>query len=114
MEKPGEQRIVVFAFIVTEPASECVGMRRRWGGIATPPPPPPQPYSGKILCKNDSPLFSSAGSLEQYMGGCNREGIGLSYRPAQARSSACLGVKSLKTVFIRGRRSNRIINRRRN
>jgi hypothetical protein len=39
MEEPGEQDTVVFALIVTEPASQrvCVG---GGGGAATPPPPP--------------------------------------------------------------------------
>jgi hypothetical protein len=36
MEEPGEQFIVVFALIVTEPSSECVCV----GGGATPTTPP--------------------------------------------------------------------------
>jgi hypothetical protein len=51
-EDPGEQCTVVFALIVTEPASECVCK----GGGATPPPPTSRFLN--ILCKDDSAMFS--------------------------------------------------------
>ncbi len=38
MEESEEQYTVVFALIVTEPASECMFLEG--GGGATPPPPP--------------------------------------------------------------------------
>jgi hypothetical protein len=51
IEEPVEQWTVVFALIVTKPASQCV-----WGD-ATPPPPPTSRFCNN-LCKSDSALFS--------------------------------------------------------
>jgi hypothetical protein len=53
MEEPGEQCTVVFALIVTELASTCVG-------VSSTPPPPPNRFRNS-LCKDDSALFSSVG-----------------------------------------------------
>jgi hypothetical protein len=42
MEEPGEQCTVVFALLVTEPASDCVNAGGEGNvGVALPPPPPP-------------------------------------------------------------------------
>ncbi len=63
MEEPGEQCTVVFALIVTEPASECVcrgGGGGGWGAAPPPPPPPPPPPTRRFrnnLWKDDSALF---------------------------------------------------------
>jgi hypothetical protein len=53
----GEQSTVVFALIVTEPASECVCVE--WGGgVALSPPPRHANRFYNSFCKDDSALFS--------------------------------------------------------
>ncbi len=63
IEEPREQCTVVFALIVTDPASECVCLClwtgcREGGGATTPPCLPPTSRFRNNLCKDDSALFS--------------------------------------------------------
>jgi hypothetical protein len=55
MPESGEQSRVVFALIVTEPASECVCVE---GGMVASALPPPTSMFRNNLFKDDSALFS--------------------------------------------------------
>ncbi len=48
MEESGEKCTVVFALIVTEPASECMCVRGGGGGGVYEPPPPPRRPGGVL------------------------------------------------------------------
>ncbi len=59
MEESGEQCTVVFALIVTEPASECMCVRGRGCYIRPPPPLAGSNYAKTIVdCSPDSSMIS--------------------------------------------------------